>query len=295
MLKIVILGGSGFIGKNLTEFFREKKGYELFVPTKKEVDVLDKEKVERYLKKYLPDIIIHAAIHNPGKDRTKDASKILEYDLRMFHNLACYSELYGKMLYIGSGAEYDKSSDIIQVNEEEIEKKIPLSPYGLAKYTINQLIRKSDNIYNMRVFGLYGPYENWKTTFISGACCKAVKEIPLSIRQNVLFDYMWIEDFERIVEWFVRNTPLYHDYNVVSGKPIDLLSVANMVNEISKKHLPIFVCKEGMANEYTASNTRLVAEMGEIPFTEHRTAINKLYQWYVCHQEVIELYPLLYQ
>lgn len=295
MLKVLILGVTGFIGRNLTEYFKIGNKYELLIPGRNKLDIMNEKNVELYLKNNQPDVVIHAAIHNPGKDTSKDISKILEYDLRMYYNFEKCSKFYGKMLYFGSGAEYDKTYDIKKVTETDIGRSIPKNDYGLAKYIINQSIRESKNIYNLRVFGLYGPYENWKTTFISGACCKAVKGVPITIRQNVFFDYLWIEDFCKIVEWFVNHTPKYHDYNVVSGRAIDLLSLSSIIRKVSKKDLPVYVCQEGFAKEYTANNDRLLNEIGEFEITEHIEGIKKLYNWYEQQKDKIDLYSLLYQ
>lgn len=69
----------------------------------------------------------------------------------MYYNLKRYNNLYGKMLYFGSGAEYDKSKDISFVTEAEFINNVPLTQYGLAKYIIGKDIEKSSNIYNLRI------------------------------------------------------------------------------------------------------------------------------------------------
>lgn len=42
--------------------------------------------------------------------------------------------------------------------------------------------------------------------------------MDMSINQNVKFDYLYIDDLCKIVEWFVTNTPKYNYYNVCTGK-----------------------------------------------------------------------------
>lgn len=294
MRSILIIGGSGFIGKNLVEYFTQNGEYFISAPTSRELNILNERAVQSYLKRKYFDVVIHAAVYNPRTDRTKNADKELEYDLRMFYNFEKYRNLYGKMLYFGSGAEFDKTMPIISAPDDYCKGGVPANDYGLAKYIIAQNIRGSKNIYNLRIFGLFGKYENCKATFISGACCKAIKELPITIRQNVYFDYLYIDDFCKIIEWFVNNEPKYKEYNVTSGVKIDLLSLAKIVLQKSNKKLPIYVCRDGMANEYTADNTRLLRELGDFEFTQIECAVSELYDWYEKRKDAIDIYPLLY-
>lgn len=294
MKEILIIGGSGFIGKNLIEHFSQYKGYSVSAPTSDKLNVLDEKAVKNYLSKKFFDVVIHAAVHNPRVDKSKDSTRELEYDLRMFYNFEKCQDLYGKMLYFGSGAEFDKTKPIISAPDDYCAGDIPLNDYGLSKYIISRNIVQSQNIYNLRIFGLFGKYENWKATFISGACCKAIKDLPITIRQNVYFDYLYISDFCKIIEWFVNHDLKYKEYNVTSGTKVDLLSLAQIILQKAGKKLPIYVCKDGLANEYTASNKRLLEEMGGFEFTPIEEAIFKLYEWYEKRQETIDLYSLLY-
>lgn len=314
MLNILILGGNGFIGKNLKEYFATKDDLQVWAPGRAELNCLSEEAVEKYLRAHHFDIVIHGAIFVPHTAEEKISGRILENDLRMFYNFQKYSGLYGKMFYFGSGAEYDKRTDIVSVKEygkvqnesgkerpettEELHR-IPDTEYGFAKYIIHQQILRSENIYNFRVFGLFGKYENWRTTFISGACCKAIKGLPISIRKNVYFDYLYIDDFCKIFDRMMRRELKYHEYNICSGKKYDLTGLATTVAGISEqktgKRPEIFICHEGLAPEYTADNKRLLEEIGEYEFLPIEQAVEQLYQWYEQHGDRIEIYPLLYQ
>lgn len=293
--KILILGGSGFIGRNLKEYFEKKKDlYKINDPTTGELDISNEKDVKKLLEKKYYDIIIHAAVYNPRKDLIKNTSKELEKNLRMFFNFEKNKKLFGKMLYFGSGAEFDKNEKITMINEGDGGNGIPTTNYGFYKYIINKTIQQGDNIYNLRLFGLFGKYENWRTTFISGACCKAIKNIPITIRQNVYFDYLYIKDFCKIVEWFINNEPKHRDYNITSGKRIDLITLAEIVKKISGKQIQIFVRKEEFANEYTANNHRMLHEIGDFNFTSIEVSITDLYNWYKNHEENIDMYSLIY-
>ena len=58
-MKILITGGSGFIGRNLIKGLN--KDYDVFSPTSKELDLTNSDAVEFYLRNKYFDYIIHTA------------------------------------------------------------------------------------------------------------------------------------------------------------------------------------------------------------------------------------------
>lgn len=294
MKKVLLIGGSGFIGRNILEYFRDSDKYSIVAPSSKELNILDEDNVTKYLKDNYFDIILNFAIYGDGIDKTKDGTKMLEYNLRMFLNFEKNSHLFGKMYNAGSGAEYDKRFNIIDVREEDEGKSIPIDQYGLMRYTVDKIIRASSNIYNLKIFGIFGKYEQWERRFISNCCCRAIKGLPLTIRKNLYFDYLYVEDFCIILEKLMDITPNEHSINVTRGEKIDLYSIAKMVREISNKKLDIFVCEEGLGNEYTACNSKLLCEIGEFKYTDIKDAIIQLYRWYEVNEKEIAITKLLY-
>lgn len=293
-MKILLTGGTGFVGRNVKEYFEGK--YDLYAPSSRELNCIDEQAVYKHLSENYYDLVLHFAVYGDGIDKSKDGTKSLEYNLRIFSNFAKNSNLFGKMIYTGSGAEYDKRYPIQMVKENDLQKhSIPVDQYGLMKYMINQIIEQSSNIYNLRLFGIFGKYEYWKTKYISNLCCKSIKGIPLSLRKNCYFDYLWIDDFCRMLDSFIRlESPKYHVYNAVRGERIDLLSLAKLVNEIGVEEQKIIVCQEGYANEYTANNDRIMQELPDFEFTDIKSAIIELYEWYNQHQDEIDNYSLIY-
>lgn len=293
MKKILITGASGFLGRNVREYLmRQEKEYEIFAPSSRELDCLNESMVAEYLKKNRFDYVLHFAVYGDAINKSRDSTKILEYNLRMFWNFAKHASLFGKLFYTGSGAEYDKRFPIEKVTECDIGKSIPVDQYGLMKYTVGQAIENSNNLYNFRLFGIFGKYEQYSTKFISNICCKAIQGLPLTMRQNVYFDYLWVEDFCRMLEFFLNNTPQYHTYNMVSGNSVSLEELCRLVCRISEKDLSVYICKKGLANEYTASNMRFLKENPGFQYTGMEEAISQLFRWYETQE--IDMYSLLY-
>lgn len=284
MKKILITGARGFVGRNLKEALADK--YEIFAPTHKELELLDYEALARYVEQNQIQSVVHAAVHVP---RFNGAEKEYFNDMQMFLNLEKLSGSLDKLIYFGSGAEYDKRQDISMVREEDWGERLPVTEYGLAKYTMNRIARDSRNIYNLRLFGIFGKYELWEIKFLSNLCCKAVFDLPLTVRQECGFDFLYIDDLAPVVEWALENTPQHHDYNVCMGVPYELTRLADMVRQVSGKDLPVQLLAPGRNREYTADNTRLKREMKDWRITPMEKALEKLYRYYQEHRQELDV------
>jgi len=296
--KILITGGRGFIARSLYENLNNC----YFVPLEKniishgrqELDLLDSEKVFSFIKQNNFDVVIHSATYDAVPEFTnKSASKVLENNLKMFFNLARCKDYFGKMLYFGSGAEAGRQNWIPKMNEEYIVNKVPDDQYGYSKHIMNEYASLSKNIYNLRLFGLFGKYDDWRYRFISNACCKAILNKQIVINQNVFFDYMYINDFCNIVKWFIENTPDQQSYNVCTGVAHDYIGIANMIRKISKNNIEVELKSEEMRKQYSGDNSLLQKEIN-YDFQPIEDSIEELYGWYKKNKNIIREENFLY-
>ncbi len=275
-MNIFITGANGFVGTHLTEYLQKNYDqYTLFTPSSQELDLADEEAVDDYIFSNKIDIIIHLANRGGGRDVT-DMKNITEYNLRIFFNIAKHEKNVQKIISFGSGAEYAKHKPIVDVKEEDYLKEQAHDEYGFYKSITSKYIEKSDKIVQLRIFGAYGEYENYRFKFISNAIVKNLLKLPIVINKNVYFDYIYINDLVKIIDWFVHNDAKEKIYNVTTGKKIDLITLANLVNEVSDFKSEIRVLNDGLNNEYTSNNDRLMHELKDFEFTSHKEAIEKM-------------------
>ncbi len=290
-MKILITGASGFIGRNIFEQLKDK--YKIYAPLSSELNLLEDDKVLEYLKVNHFDLVIHAATWNATRNSKKDLGEVLNNNLRMFFNLARNGNFYGKMIHYGTGAEYGRGHWIAKMKEEYFDAYVPQDDYGFSKYIISKYAQRSRNIYNLRLFGVFGKYEDWEIRFISNACCKAVHGLPITIKQNLLFDYMHIDDLVKITEWFIRHSPGEKVFNVCTGKTHSLLTLAKKILAVSGKTLDIRVSKKGLGKECSGDNSKLLKETGNYQFRDLNNSIKELYLWYLYHKKRIDKKKLL--
>lgn len=296
MKTILITGGTGFIGKNLVEHLSKNKKYKTLAPKHGELELLDENAVRDFFAKNKIDFVIHTAHFGGNRKLTLiECQDALEKNLRMFFNIASNSKRYGRMIFFGSGAEYDKSQDIRQVKEEEFGKYVPRDEYGFAKFICSKYIEASaDNkIISIRPFGVFGKYEDYETRFISNIMCRILLELPVEINQNMLLDYVYIGDVCRIIEHFIEHEPKHRSYNLGNGKHMDLLALAKKIKQMSRNNFEIKIKKKGMNKEYTCDNSRLMKEIPGFKFTPIEKSLRGLYTWYKDNKDIIKKDNLL--
>jgi UDP-glucose 4-epimerase len=289
MLKILVTGGSGFIGRNVAEYLGER--YSVFVPSSADLNLLDTCAVRRYLADHRFDVVVHAATTRSNR-RNPATAELLKHNCRMFFNLVRNDALFGKMIHFGSGAEYDRTSLPSQVTEEYFDTRVPTDPYGFSKYICAKYIECTDRVVNLRLFGVFGKYEAWDVRFISNACCRVIKGLPIVMRKDVVFDYLYVEDVAKLTAWFIEHDSRSKAYNVCRGVGLALTELASMVAEVSGCKPQIIVKNGGRAPEYTGDNSRMMNEIGGYEFREMSSCIRELYSWYADHENTFNIESL---
>ena len=232
-----------------------------------------------YLDRHRCDVVVHAATTRSNR-RVAAAADLLDRNCRMFFNLARNADRFGKMIHFGSGAEYDRSRLPPMVKEIYFDSRVPADAYGFSKYICAKYIERAGRIVDLRLFGVFGPYEDYTVRFISNACCRVLKGLPIVLRQDIRFDYLYVGDLARITSWFIENDARHKAYNVCTGQPVALTELARMVADISERNPDITVLQRGMGPQYSGDNSRLLAEIGRYQFRSPYHAIAELYDFY---------------
>lgn len=276
-MNILLTGGSGFIGKNIIEAMSGQ--HTIVAPSSNQLNLTDEKTVANFFAANSIDVVIHSAV-KPGHRNTADNSGQLHTNTRMFFNIMRNADHFGKMIFLGSGAVYDVRQPMVKVREDDFDNHVPADEHGFSKYIIAKYVEKCEHVVKLRLFGIFGKYEDYAIRFISNAICKALCGLPITLRQNRRFDYLYIDDLMPVLEHFIHNTARHSSYNVTPDSAVELLAIAEMVKARSGKDIPIIISQPGMGAEYSGDNARLKEEIPGIAFTPLVEAIDRLYCWY---------------
>ena len=287
MKTILLTGGNGFIGKNIQGSFLAEK-YALVAPRSFELNLADTDSVDAYFRTHSFDAVLHAAT-KPGHRNAKDPTNLFYTNLRMFENLVRHTDKFGKLINFGSGAVYDVAADNRLVTEDQIGLRCGKDDHSFCKYVVHKRIEALQNVVDLNIFGIFGPYEDWEIRFISNAICKTLFGLPITLRQNRRFSYLYVKDLMPVLEYFIENTPQHKSYNVTPSDETELLQAANIVRKIGGGKNEILVAKEGYGLDYSGSNALLKSEIPNLKFTPFEQAAEELFAYYKNNQSKIDV------
>ena len=279
-MRILLTGGSGFIGRHVAA--RLRVGHEVLAPSHAELDLTDADAVRRWLIANPVDAAVHTAA-KPGHRNAPDLTDIAEGNLRQFFSLVRCRAGFGRFVVITSGATYGVQRSLARVAEDRLGEEVPADGHGFSKYVEALWLAGDRDAVELRPFGVYGPGEDYAIRFISNACCKALLGLPVTLRQDRLFSYVWVEDLAAVVERAIESGPAAlapGAYNVTPGEPVSLAAVADLVVRASGRAVPVVVAEGGLGLEYSGDGSNLAAAAPSLAFTSTAQGVERLLTWY---------------
>lgn len=281
---VLITGGSGFIGRNLAEHLTGL--FTVVAPSRRELDLLDVDVVDRFFRSTRIDFVVHSAT-TPGHRNAQPAPDLVERDMRMFAALVRNRERFRKMVFISSGSVYGRRHYLPKMKEEFFGSYIPDDSAGFSKYCCACWSEHIEGIVELRPFGVFGKFEDYAIRFISNAICKVLFGLPITIKQNRKFDYVFIDDLVRVIDRCLREEVPCRSYNVTPERAVELKTLAQMVAQLSGGDVPILIKEPGMGLEYSGDNARLRETFPGIELTPLDKSLAELYAWYQAREHTI--------
>lgn len=156
-MKYLVTGVKGQLGYDVCRELKER-GYEYLGIDKDEMDITNKAEVEKVIKEYHPDIVVHCAAYT-AVDAAEDNKELcMKINVDGTRNIAeVCKEIDATMFYISTDYVFDGTGE--KAWEVDDEKK-PCNVYGESKYLgeleVQKLLEKYFIVRISWVFGVNG-------------------------------------------------------------------------------------------------------------------------------------------
>ena len=265
MKKVLITGAGGFVGKYLIKEFTNQN-YEIIacdITTNVKfndnvkyfnMDILDKNVVERIIEQCQPDYLINlAAISSVGLSWNIPEKSIEVNVIGTLNILEAVKKYCSncKVLLIGSSEEYEskdvplKEDDVINAN----------NPYGISKVAQENFAKLYKEKYGLNIvctrsFNHTGVGQIDK--FVIPSFCKQVAEIDKTNKSGKIFvgnlsayrDISDVRDVVKVYRSLLENETDELVYNVGSGKVYKIEDLLKYIISLSSQEIEIVIDKE---------------------------------------------------
>ena len=255
--KIIVAGGSGFIGANLISelisndnevisISKNKNNLKRKVKNAKYIFHDLKQPIKENLFKVFEDVeyiincsgyIDHSNFRNNGREVFYDHFN----SLISLTNLAMDLKVK-TFIQLGSSDEYGDNKSPLK----ESIRESPISPYALAKlsstYYLQQCFKEGLlNTVILRPFLIFGEMQS-KNRFLPYLIENCIKDREFNVTKGLqIRDYLYVKDFNQALIKTLNNEKAYGEIiNIASGIPILIKDVVSEVNKIIGKGKPIY-------------------------------------------------------
>ncbi|MFA6285077.1 MAG: NAD-dependent epimerase/dehydratase family protein [Parcubacteria group bacterium] len=304
-MKILVTGGAGFIGSNLTDALIEKKHRVVIVDNlitgfKKNInpkakfvkaDITNHKKIEEILKKEKPEAIFHLAAQMDVRKSVDNPIFDAENNILASFNLIRLAHENGVKKIIFSSTGGAIYGDTKNRPTPETEPEWPLSPYGIAKLSVDKFLNYYHQVHglnftSLRYGNVYGPRQNphGEAGVVAIFMNKMLRGDQPIINGpgKQSRDYVFVGDVVNANILALKNISKTGVYNV--GTSIEI-SVNQLFREINRHFQNKFKESHGpakMGEQKTSclSFRKIKKDFGWTPRIRFEDGVKKTYQWF---------------
>ena len=248
-MKILIIGGTGFIGFNLLKKLKKLRfsitSISLSYPKKKnlisgvkyvKLDITNKNEIKKINGNF--DIVINAGGYGGLDGNFKDTNKMYQNQIKGLKNVASFflKKKIKKFIQVGSSLEYGSVSGI---QTEKSYSKNPITIYGKSKLNSTNYLKFLNKVFNfpvvvLRLYQVYGPNQknNRLIPYIIESIIKNKK--IFTTKGDQIRDFCYIDDVtEAIIKCFKSKKTIGEIINIGYGR-------GHQIKDILKKIFKYF-------------------------------------------------------
>lgn len=279
---VVVLGSTGFIGKNVAECMAEDHMFDVSGFSSDTADLQDYDETLS-LEKLVPkgSVLIMAA----GVTRDKKEPFLgMIANIKMATNLASFISHYflSHVIFLSTVDVYGRRNLTLPLSESS--KIQPDSYYSISKYASELILEKvcfdrGIDLTILRLPGVYGPKDPHNSPikiFINSSIKGAKNRVYGNGSQ--MRDFLYIDDVHRVITTVILNK-ITGTFNVVTGKSYTINEVLDLIENISDSGNTRFYEESNMDElDLIFNKSELLSHVPDFCFTELSSGLQKTYE-----------------
>lgn len=247
--RVWVTGGTGFLGQQVVEGLRENGCEHVFAPGRTDFDLCEKTEIDRALKAFRPDMVIHlaAVVGGIGANRKYPGRFFYENAVMGIELVeACRRAGVDKMVLVGTICAYPKMTPV-PFREDDLWNGYPEetnAPYGLAKKMLlvqSQAYRDEygfNSIYLLPV-NLFGPGDSIdpENSHVIPALVRKVWEAKQAGASHITCwgtgaatrEFLYVRDCARGIRLAAEHYDGREPVNLGSGQEISIRDLAERI------------------------------------------------------------------
>ncbi len=298
--KIFLAGHNGLVGSAILKVLKKKQYKNVIIQDRKNLDLFDQRKVENYLKKNKPKIVIIAAAKVGGiKANNLYRADFIRENIQIQTNLihACHLNNINNIIFLGSSCVYPKSSKLPIKESYLLDGKLENTnePYAVAKIAGIKMCESYNFQYKRNYISLmptntFGPGDNYNlknSHFIPSI----LRKIYMAKKNNKNYINLWgtgkpkrevihVDDLASAVVYFMNVKTKHSLINIGTSKEYSIINYVKMILKILNVNLNIkFDNNKKYDGVYSkVLNTSIAKKYGWKPKITFRDAILNTYK-----------------
>jgi len=284
--KILILGGSGFIGRHLTEELLKNSNKVVIVDKKKpankkaafyKVDAESRKALKNVFNKEKPAVVFYLAGAINLREKFSDENLNILLKTKIIIDF-CLEYRVKKLIFLSSASVYGNAK---KVPTPESHEGFAGSIYGIANQLIEKQISESGVPFViLRLANVYGPGQ-WKTGIIPATIIKFLNgESPIiNGNGNQTRDFIYVTDVVKASLLAMSRSGIY---NVGSGKDFSIKKITGMIkNMLNSKIEPAYKAnKHGGVKKNLLDTTKIKEDFHWNPKINLQEGLDKTIEYY---------------
>ena len=313
MIKILICGATGFIGRNLVNYFSSNPEYHIFAVynNRKPFEVLNAANKISWVKADLRsskdvlkvingmDIVIQAAATTSGSKDIVSKPYIHITDNALMNSLLLRQSMESKVkhfIFFSCSVMYQSHEKPLKESDWDPNKEINSKYFGIAntKIYIEKMLEFYSMISNMKTTAIrhsniYGPFDKYdlEKSHVFGATITKVmtakKDITVWGSGDEKRDVLYVDDLMSFVNLCIKKQKKqYRLYNCGSGESISIKSLVSMIIKASGKEIKINhdLSKPSIKTNFCLDSGLAKKELDWTPKVKLLEGISKTITWW---------------